>query len=71
MTYCVRIIAEEVDGRADAGSPDSDQMVRVNSPDIAAAYASVVGNLLADQISGGTIQCYSGMSFQMSTAQRH
>lgn len=51
--YTVRIIAKDADGDAAPGDPSSAMMVAVTAADIAVDYA-YVGDLLANQITGGT-----------------
>jgi hypothetical protein len=65
-TYYVKIISFDLDGAGPAGGQGSDQLMKVNSPDIAVEYA-YAGTLTANQIVGGEISAEITVSGRIST----
>lgn len=69
VIYYIKIVAEDVDGAAPASVQGGASMMQVTGEDIAVNYV-YAGNILADQIEGGTIRSAVTIAglFQTATA---
>lgn len=67
IDYYVKVVATDGDGAAPAGTQGMGRMVRVTGPDVAAEYV-YAGGVIADQITGGTIQSDVQVSGSIKTA---
>lgn len=67
VTYWVRLVAYDDDGRADPSQAQSAQLMRVTGPDIAASYV-YAGTINAPQIIGGSISADLTLSGSIKTA---
>lgn len=66
-SYYFRIVARDVDNPAPAGAPGTDQLVQINTPDVAAGYV-YAGQLSADQITAGTLTADVEVASKLQTA---
>jgi len=67
VTYFVRIVAWDSDGSGEASDSASAQMMQVTGPDVAANYV-YAGEVLANQVTGGTFQSDLLLSGKIKTA---
>jgi hypothetical protein len=67
-TYYVKLIAYDLDGAGPAGNQGSAQLVKINSPDVAAEF--IYGNqIVANQIVGGEMSAEVVLSGKFKTAE--
>jgi hypothetical protein len=65
--YYARIVAHDADGDAPQSNEASDLLYQVTGPDVAAEYI-YAGNIVADQITGGTFASEISLSGKFKTA---